>query len=330
MNGIQARPDLDPDRLELGEALRHAVHQPVRHVQHVAPGEAEPVHRDEAVGELQALVGPGEGGVEAERQVPLLQRRVHLHVRVLVVAGVVRRRHHEADDAFALAELLDDLVAGLGIVERQIQHRLDARLLVEDGVAEPAVVGAREPDLDLVARTVREIEHRRREHDRDVDAELVHPALHQHDVAMRRRRHLLVLALRIAGDAAGELLVGAGLRRDAAARRALELRLVAQHRVLDELRDLLERLGLVVMRVDVDDEEVLVAALDRLLGGVLQQRAGVEPSAERSRKLRVCSFMTIPLVLARSYRFHRCFRPRRKSRRRAARRRISSAAAAGR
>ena len=54
------------------------------------------------------------------------------------------------------------------------------------------------------------------------------------------------------------------------------LGLVAQHRIVDVFGDLLEGLGLVVVRVDVDDQEVLVLALDRLLGGVAQQRAGVE------------------------------------------------------
>ena len=240
----------------------------VREMQHVAPGKTEAVHSDKAIGQLQALIGPGERGVESERQPALLQRRIHFHVGVRVVARVVRRRHHEADDTRPFAELLDELIARLRIVERQVEHRLDAWLLVEDGVAEPAIVAAREPDLDIVPRAVGKVEHRRREHHRHVDAELVHPALHQHDVAMRFWRHLLVLALRIARDAAGEFLVGTGLRRDAATRGALEFRLVAQHRIVDELGDLLERLGLVVVRLDVDDEEVFIAALDRLLGGV--------------------------------------------------------------
>ena len=73
-----------------------------------------------------------------------------------------------------------------------------------------------------------------------------------------------------------DLLVGAVCRRDAAARHALVLRLVAQHRIVDVLEDFVERLGLVVVAVDVDDAEILVAALDRLFGGMCEQRRGVE------------------------------------------------------
>ena len=51
---------------------------------------------------------------------------------------------------------------------------------------------------------------------------------------------------------------------------------MAHHRILHVLQDLVERLGLVVVAVDVDDAEILVAALDRLLGGMRQQGRGVE------------------------------------------------------
>jgi hypothetical protein len=51
---------------------------------------------------------------------------------------------------------------------------------------------------------------------------------------------------------------------------------MTQHRVVHVLDDFLERLGLVVVTVDVDDAEVLVAAGRRLLGGIRQQRRGVE------------------------------------------------------
>ena len=82
---------------------------------------------------------------------------------------------------------------------------------------------------------------------------------------MRRRRDVLGPAPRIARDATADLLVGAVFRRDAAARQALELGLVAQHRILDVFSDLVESFGLVVMGIDVDDQEILVVALDRLL-----------------------------------------------------------------
>ncbi len=57
---------------------------------------------------------------------------------------------------------------------------------------------------------------------------------------------------------------------------ALKFGLVAHHRIFDVFGDLLERLGLVVVRVGIDDQEVFVLAHDRLIDGVAQQRAGVE------------------------------------------------------
>ena len=51
---------------------------------------------------------------------------------------------------------------------------------------------------------------------------------------------------------------------------------MAQHRILDIFGDLLEGLGLVVMRVDIDDQKVLIVPLHGLLGGIAQQRARIE------------------------------------------------------
>ncbi len=215
-------------------------------------------------------------GVERERHVALLQRRVGLGVGVVVDAAVVGGGDHETDHALLVAELLHRLVAGVGIVEGQIDHRLETILLAQDALAEPAVIGLRQADLDLDARTGGEIEHGGREHAGDVDAHGVHEAPHQRDVAVRGRRHLLDAAAGIAGDAAADLLVGAVGRRDAAARHALVLGLVAQHRIVHVLQDLVERLGLIVVAVDVDDAEVLVTALHRLLRGMREQRRGVE------------------------------------------------------
>ncbi len=48
------------------------------------------------------------------------------------------------------------------------------------------------------------------------------------------------------------------------------------HRIDDVLADLLEGFRLVVVGIAVDDEEVVVATLLRLLGCVLQEGAGVE------------------------------------------------------
>ncbi len=89
-------------------------------------------------------------------------------------------------------------------------------------------------------------------------------------------RRLLAVASLVARDAAGHLLIGAARRGDAAVAHALEPRLVAQHRVLDVFEDLAERLGLVMVRVDIDDAEILVAALRRLLGRMGEERRRVE------------------------------------------------------
>ena len=65
---------------------------------------------------------------------------------------------------------------------------------------------------------------------------------------------------------------------------ALILRLIAQHRVFDVFDDLGEGFGLVVMRVDIDDEEILVAPLDRLLRRRASSSVVVSNSStERSR-----------------------------------------------
>ena len=85
---------------------------------------------------------------------------------------------------------------------------------------------------------------------------------------MRRRRHLLDAPAGISCNAPADLLLGAVGRGDAAARRALVLGLVAQHRIFHVGQDLAERLGLVVVAIDVDDAEILVAPLDCLLGRV--------------------------------------------------------------
>ncbi len=57
---------------------------------------------------------------------------------------------------------------------------------------------------------------------------------------------------------------------------ALIARLIAQDRVFDVIADALETVGLVVMRVDIDDEEILIAALDRLLFRMGEEGRGIE------------------------------------------------------
>jgi hypothetical protein len=93
---------------------------------------------------------------------------------------------------------------------------------------------------------------------------------------VRRGRNLLEPAPRIAGDAPSEFLIRAVGRANSAARHPLIPGFVAQDRILHVLQDLVERLGLVMVAVDVDDQEILVAALDRLLRGMRKQGTGVE------------------------------------------------------
>ena len=68
---------------------------------------------------------------------------------------------------------------------------------------------------------------------------------------------------------------------------ALIFGLVAHHRIFDVFGDLGEGRGLVVMAVDIDDQEILVAALDRLLRAWASSVVVSNSSTERSRKLTV-------------------------------------------
>ena len=186
------QPALDPHHLELGEALGQAVDHPIGHVDHVEPHEAERVHRDEAVGQRQRLVVPIVGGMEGDRLAHLLEQRIGLDVGVVVHRLVARRRHHEADHALLVAEILHRLVGGFRIVERQIQHRDDAGLDREDALAEPAIVGAAHRHLDLDLRMQAEKQHRRREQAGIIDAHGVHPFERHADVAVLEPAELVV------------------------------------------------------------------------------------------------------------------------------------------
>src|SRR6185312_11393514 len=60
----------------------------------------------------------------------------------------------------------------------------------------------------------------------------------------------------------------------------------AQHRIFDVLANLLPRRNLEVMTVDIADEEIFVAALDRLFVGVTQQRLGIDFGKRQIAKIR--------------------------------------------
>ena len=235
--------------------------------------------RDELVHHRHRLFVPVVAGVERERQAGLLDRRIDLHVAVVVHRPVAHRRDHEAGHALLAGELLDHAVARLRIVERQVDHRADARLLGQHALGEPAIVGVGQRDLGLDLRVQAELQHRRGKQHGDVDAHGVHPAPRQRHVAVHAGLGLLDPAQRIARHAAAHVLVADAARHHADALGVAGVRHLGEllhHRVGHVFQDLVERLQLVVVRVDVDDRELVVVALLGLARGMRQHLAGVE------------------------------------------------------
>ena len=235
------------------------------------------MHRDEPVGHLQRAVFPAIGGVERDRLAELFEQRVGFHIGVVVHRLVARRRHHEADDAFLVAEILHRLIGGFRIVERQVKHRDQPRLDREDALAEPAVIGAAQRHLDLDLRMQAEKQHRGREQAGVIDAERIHPLDGHGDVAVPAvLRHFLQPAQIGAGDAATEILIADRCVDHGGPAGALSgiHHVVADHRALDVLENFLVGFVLVVVGVDVDDQKILVIARPRLLRRVLKVLRG--------------------------------------------------------
>src|SRR5262249_3769186 len=117
-----------------------------------------------------------------------------------------------------------------------------------------------------------EEQHRRREQAGVIHAHGIHPPLGGDDVAVALARRLLQLAQMGAGDAAVEVLVAdlAVEHGGAAGARHAVHGGAAGHPAVDVFEDVAVGLVLVMVRIHVDDEEVLVVALARLLGGVLE------------------------------------------------------------
>jgi hypothetical protein len=86
----------------------------------------------------------------------------------------------------------------------------------------------------------------------------------------------IVLAQLVARDASADILISdlAAEHGGASAALCRFHRLAPNHRALDEFEHVLVGLAFIVVRVHVDDQEILVIALARLLGGVLQVLAG--------------------------------------------------------
>src|SRR5215475_2188460 len=86
-------------------------------------------------------------------------------------------------------------------------------------------------------------------------------------------------AKRLAHDAAAIVLIAEAGRQGAYATITGNGRCfqqLADNRVLDVLHDLGKRLALEVMRINIDDRKICVAALARLLGGMRERNTGVE------------------------------------------------------
>ena len=112
-----------------------------------------------------------------------------------------------------------------------------------------------------------------REHAGVVDAHGVHPVERPVDVAVPVAAPLEVRAILVPGHAAAEALV-ADLVVEEAGTAGPRHRVHGLHLddgVLDVAEHVLVGLALVVVRVHIDDQEVLVVALPRLLAGMLER-----------------------------------------------------------
>ena len=142
--------------------------------------------------------------------------------------------------------------------------------LRQDALAEPGVVGVAHRGFHLDLRMQAEEQHRRREHAAIVHAHRVHPVERERDVGMLAGLGFLLAAELGAMDAAAGVLIADLGVEDAGAAPGAFLQLAADHRAFDVVEHLGVVLVLVVVRVDVDDQEVLIVARPRLLAGVLE------------------------------------------------------------
>ena len=143
--------------------------------------------------------------------------------------------------------------------------------LRQDALAEPGVVGVAHRRFHLDLRMQAEEQHRRREHAAIVDAHGVHPVERERDVGVLAAGLGLLLAAELgAVDAAAGVLVADLRVEQAGAAAGAFLQLGADHRAFDIVEHLGVVLVLVVVRVDVDDQEILIVSRARLLAGVLE------------------------------------------------------------
>jgi hypothetical protein len=209
-----------------------------------------------------------------------IDRPVDLHIGVLLHAGVTHGGDHEASDVLSVTERLDLAQRLVGVVEGQAEHRIEAAAgFRQHLLGQPAIVGPAQLDLHFLLRMQADAQHPGREQAGVVDRHRVHPAMTELDIAVVAGLvGLLGRAHGITRHAAAHVLVAdVGVHHAAAAalsqRRQAEL---PEYVVLHVGDELAEVLVLVVMRVDIDDENVVELAPDRLLAGMRQQAAGVQ------------------------------------------------------
>ena len=161
---------------------------------------------------------------------------------------------------------------------RRKQRKEAAAGLRHHLLGEPTVVGPAQLDLHFGLRMQADIEHAGRKQAGIIDAHRVHPAVAELHVAHLAFVGLLAAAQRIARHPPAHVLIAGRDRHDAGPlpRAAPHMTSCAQHVVLHERQELVVMLVLVMVRVDIDDQNVVEPALVRLLGGMREQPRGVE------------------------------------------------------
>src|SRR3974390_1140234 len=172
-------PAFDPDYLQLWETLGKPVDHPVCQMDEAVVHEGNGVHGDEAVKLQERWVAPVEARMEAQGLAHLLDQRIELHVLVVVDRLVTRSGNREANYALGLAEIPDDVETSLWGIEGQVEQRLDAIVLGQNALDQPAVVGAADGGLDVVLGVHAEHQHGRREYYLVVETHRIHGAARQ-------------------------------------------------------------------------------------------------------------------------------------------------------
>ena len=176
MKGTQASPLSTQTSLSLGKRSgRPLMTQLVRWMSDVVH-ERKRVHGYEAVELQERRVAPVEAGVEGQRLARLLDHRIELHVLIVMDGPVAGAGDREADDALGVAEVPDDVLARFGRVEGKVEQPLDALVIGQDALDQPAIVSAADGGLDILLRVHAEHQHRRGEHHLVVEAHGVHSA----------------------------------------------------------------------------------------------------------------------------------------------------------